>query len=393
MIASQHLSPTRKSEETIVNRAPNLASGLVLFSALVSIAALTPSAVAQTRDTLLVVAGSARTVVASDRPVPGFKKIVKLDGGVIELGDELAKQIGNSLIYEDGAQSPPGLQAFADAVLAAAPDIFSYQSVEVVSDTLVPIELVRRDGKFLGDTVAISHEFLLAGRRYRRAPPRQVALSRYVIEAAYPAEGSRLEQDIVLFAAQLEKEAQLKRGKAFPVHLHLNPAPDSFRRGLVRDDIAVLHIDTHGSSKGREVQTTPVLDKNMRRVMMPAHEIPRRVRVPLVLLVGCEGVADNGSFGAVLRARGAEAVVSSHAKFNSFALTGSAVREKRIYEAFFDALRSSKDVANALLELRQAARDEMAKGEPEIAKRTLTRHFFVLLGNGRLRFKLASSER
>ena len=115
--------------------------------------------------------------------------------------------------------------------------------------------------------------------------------------------------------------------------------------------------------------------------MLPARALPQRVRVPVVLLFGCEGVANAEAFGAVLRQRGAEAVISSFAKFESFGLTGDATREKRIYEAFFRSIGAGEDVGTALLRLRQVARAEAISAG---SGRTLTRLFFVLLGNSRL---------
>jgi hypothetical protein len=100
------------------------------------------------------------------------------------------------------------------------------------------------------------------------------------------------------------------------------------------------------------------------------------------MIFGCEGVADPRAFGATLRTRGAEAVISSFAKFQTFGLTGDPSREKRIYQAFFAALRAGENVGDALLRLRQGAREEMTAGSQ---RRTLTRHVFVLLGNPQLR--------
>jgi hypothetical protein len=329
-------------------------------------------AAARSLDSLLIVADGAEYDAA------GYSRVVTIGRPVVDIAAKLADEIEAGQIEEDGPHRPARLTAFSDAVLAEVPELFGYKSIQVVSQTFLPIELVRKEGIFLGDTVAVSHEFALPGRRFRRPLPREVVFASYVIEAAMPMpEGqSRTEQDIVQVALELQQAG------AFPVRLNLDPAPDSLRRGLTRNDIAILHVDTHGAEKGRAIQTTHAGD------LMSVGDIPRPVRVPLVLLFGCEGVADGGSFGSVLRTRGAEAVVSSFAKFESFGLTGDPAREKRIYQAFFAALRSGENVANALLRLRQAARDEMKLAA---TRPTLTRNFFALVGNGQLRFKRAAS--
>jgi hypothetical protein len=341
---------------------------------LVAAVSTTTPAAARPLDSLLIVADGAEYDAA------GYSRVVSIGRPVVDIAAGLADEIEAGQIEQDGPRRPARLAAFSDAVLAEVPDLFAYKSVEVVSQTFLPIELVGKDGVFLGDTAAISHEFAVPGRRFRRPLPRETIFASYVIEAAMPMpEGqSRTEQDIVQVALELQQAG------AFPVRLNLDPAPDSLRRGLTRSDIAILHVDTHGAEKGRAIQTTHAGD------LMSVGDIPHPVRVPLVLLFGCEGVADGGSFGSVLRTRGAEAVVSSFAKFESFGLTGDPAREKRIYQAFFAALRSGENAANALLRLRQAARDEM---KMTATRPTLTRNFFALVGNGQLRFKHTASAR
>jgi hypothetical protein len=342
------------------------ATGLGPFIVLVWLVALAASAAADTRTSLLIVADG------QIGPVHGSHKTVRIDARLRGIAARLKSEIDGGLIDEEGSRSPPQLQAFSDAVLAAVPDLFGYQSIAVVSEGFLPIELVRRDGVFLGDRISTSHEFRGSGQHYRPPPAREAALSRYVIEAVMPMPDgkARSDQDVIQVALGLDGQ--------FPIELHLNPARDSLRRALSRDDMAILHIDTHGTENGRAIQSSYAGD------IIAVQTIPRTVRTPLVLLFGCEGVADGRAFGAVLRARGAEAVISSFAKFESYGLTGDARREKRIYQELFAALGAGETVGGALLRVRQAAREEMVAGG---APRTLTRHFFVVVGNQQLRFK------
>jgi hypothetical protein len=117
--------------------------------------------------------------------------------------------------------------------------------------------------------------------------------------------------------------------------------------------------------------------------MLSADQIPPSIRVPVILLFGCEGLASKRSLGAILRARGAEAVISAVATFEGFGLTGDPARERLVYEAFFSALKSGETIGAALVSLRQAARRE---GSLTSQGATLTRSLFVLLGRDDLTF-------
>lgn len=298
----------------------------------------------------------------------GGHEVAALDRAVLDSAAALLADIDNGAIDEAGPDQPTHLADFSKAVLAAVPRLSEYKRIQVVSPVMLPIELVRdANGEFAGDRVAIGHEFADAGRPLPRREQRPFAT--YVIEAVMgmPDGAARADQDIVQVALALERTHR--------VELHFDGGRKSLEQVLGRDDVGVLHIDTHGSEGGDAIQVSRA------GVMLPASALPRRVRVPVVLLFGCEGVANARAFGAVLRQRGAEAVVSAFAKFESFGLTGDAAREKRIYEAFFRSVDQGEDIGTALLRLRQAARDEAIAGGK---RRTLTRLFFVLLGNDRL---------
>lgn len=341
--------------------------------AMVWVVACVAGAAAQTPRALLIVAhGKHGGAIGGDGTALGFDQVARLDEHASLLAAKLLEDIDRGQIDEAGPGSPRSLQAFSDVVLSTVPDIFAYKSIHILSDALLPIELVHKEGLFVGDRVATSHEFGGADQRNPRPSPREVRLASYIIEAAEPMpKGSpRAGQDIIQVALELEQ--------VFSVELHLNPMRGSILRSLGRDDVGILHIDTHGAEKGRAIQVTYAGD------LLPASDIPQRVRVPLILLFGCEGVADRQAFGSVARERGAEAVISSFAKFESFGLTGDASREKHIYQAFFDALRAGDNVGSALLRLRQVANDQIGAAA---TRRTLTRNFFVLLGNPQLHFK------
>jgi hypothetical protein len=336
---------------------------------------------AERSDTAVVTAGISEGTFAAalgkDAHELGYA-LLELPARAIELARQLKVEIENDDTAEEGPRSPPHLNAFSEAVLAAIPDLFTYRRVRVISEEMLPLEMVRRDREFLGDVAEISHEFpageasspltrpLLSGGQHK------LPLSRYFIDAVMGMEAGvpRASQDIVQVALKLESE--------IPVDLSFGGGDRGrLAQLLARADLSILHIDTHGGPDGRTILLSRA------GTMLGSDEIPASVRVPVVLLFGCQGVANRRSFGSVLRAHGAEAVISSLATFKSYGLTGEAAREPLIYEAFFAALKSGDTIGKALVALRQTAKRE-GRSSPQGA--TLTRLMFVLVGRDDLVF-------
>ena len=293
-------------------------------------------------------------------------QIAELSAETLKLAEQLIAEIGAGKISQNGPNAPSTLEAFSKHVLNAIPDLFERRSVSVITSRILPIEMVRRGDLYFGDVAEISHEFPdgantgAADRRIDSLP-----MSRYVIEAVIgmPKEISRKDQDIVRVALDLERE--------IPVELNFGGGAAGFTRILGREDISILHIDTHGGPDGRSIQI------GRDGSMIESTDIKSPVRAPLVLLFGCEGAAGHDAFGAILHVRGARAVISSFAKFNSFGLTGTPDREHRIYETFFSSLRAGHTVGTSLVALRQAALQE-SQASPHST--SLTRLLFILIG-------------
>ena len=322
---------------------------------------------------LIVVTGTTGTKIAgelSENTGQRGHQVISLPAEIMNLAGQLKAEIEDGHIAEDGPNAPAHLGAFSQAVLAAIPELFEYHSIRVISEQILPLEMVRRDGTFLGDVAEVAHEF--AKIKVRSFVPRRrgskLPMSRYVIEAIDASDGPRIEQDIVKVALELEREV--------PVELDFAAGPANLMRAL-RRDVSILHIDTHGGPGGQSIQVSRA------GAMLHADHITASVRVPLVLLFGCEGVSSPQAFGAILHAKGADAVISSFATFRSNGLTGSAKREHQIYEAFFSSLRASQTIGAALLSLRQAALREARESSEGP---TLTRMFFVLLGRDDIGF-------
>ena len=302
---------------------------------------------------------------------------IELSGEVLELAELLKAEIDSGFNSEAGPNAPKTLAKFSVEVLKQIPDLFERRSVIVVTDNLIPIELVQRDGKFLGDMIPISHEYPVA-KKIQRSDSRYPMMG-YAIEAIIdmPTHMPRSEQDIVKVALNLERE--------IAVQLSFGGGAGRIREMLGRKDISVLHLDTHGGPQGREVQV------DRYGTMLESDTIREPVSIPIVLLFGCEGTASKNSFGSVLRVQGAEAVISSFAKFTSFGLTGDPSLEHRIYEAFFSALRSGQTVGAALLALRRAAVFSR-QNQSAASAGSLTRLLFVLVGRDEISFEWPSAK-
>jgi hypothetical protein len=353
---------------------PSITAAFALFAVLCSPVASSPVAL---RDTLVIAVGLVDSQVrelkeASNADGADF---VMIDDAVFGRVDTLMKDIEAGRIYESGVRSPSSLRPFSETILAAAPQIFAYKYIHVVSPKLIPIELVQQDQDFLGDRVIVSHEFSTGARRLLRLSPITLGFATYLIDAVIgmPPGMPRIDQDIVQTAIALETNIS--------VELRLNADSNGFKSILERRDVSILHIDTHGGKDGNTIQVA------RDGTMMPADELPPHIPIPLVLLFGCEGVAGDLSFGAVMQQRGADAVISAFAKFISFGITGDPAREKQVYLAFFNGLQAGDDVGSALLRFRKTALAEMTVSS---GTRTMTRLFFVLVGNSRLKFRFAT---
>lgn len=296
--------------------------------------------------------------------------ILELPGEVLARAAQLTNEIDAGALERGGSRAREQIAAFSQAILAADPDIFERPSAVVITTRMLPIEMVRKGDAFLGDVVQIAHRFPGEGAQRAAAGKSSAVLpmSRYVLEAiiGMPEAVPRIDQDIIKVALSLDRE--------IAVEVALGGGLAHLKRTLQRDDVGILHIDTHGGPEGRTMQVA------RDGATIAASELPV-VRVPVVLLFGCEGARGREAVGARLEAQGAGAVISAFAKFNSFGLTGDPRLEEHIYRAFFGALREGKSVGRALLEMRQAAlRENPAPLD------NLTRLLFVLIGRGDIRF-------
>src|SRR5262245_274336 len=222
------------------------------FAVFVLLTCVESSFAADPSDRVVVTAGVSDSTFAAALGKEAHKLgyvLLELPARVIDLARQLKVEIENDDTAEDGPRSPPHLNAFSDAVLAAIPNLFTYRHVRVISEEVLPLEMVRREKEFLGDVAEISHEFpageasSLLARRAHKLP-----LSRYFIDAVMGMEAGvpRASQDIVQMALKLESE--------IPVDLSFGGGDRGrLAQLLARADLSILHIDTHGGPDGRTI--------------------------------------------------------------------------------------------------------------------------------------------
>jgi hypothetical protein len=85
--------------------------------------------------------------------------VVRLPAEILSLAVKLKAEIEDGHIAEDGPNAPAHLGAFSQGVLAAIPDLFDYHTIRVISEQILPLEMVRHNGTFLGDVAKVAHEF------------------------------------------------------------------------------------------------------------------------------------------------------------------------------------------------------------------------------------------
>ena len=107
----------------------------------------------------------------------------KLGDAACDAAAELRQEIDTGLIAEEGETSPPHLAKFSQEFLNAIPGLFNYERIYIVSPAMLPIEMVRKDGIFVGDRIAVSHEFDLPDHGLRGDSSAPRPLASYVVEA------------------------------------------------------------------------------------------------------------------------------------------------------------------------------------------------------------------
>lgn len=293
------------------------------------------------------------------------------------ISERLVYELNTGKSDELGENSPQYLDEFSEVITSVVENIRGYKYIYSISQSILPLELVKIGDKFLGDFCAVSHIFPNNEKRFldifiRAITTKQLTFQSYVLDCIYAMDQGRkrLDQDIVHSALSIEDK--------IPVEILLNVSRDKTDECLKRKDISILHLDTHSGTDGISIQT------DRKGFMLHSRYLPSTINIPLIMLIGCETISRSSSFGVSLFNRGVDSIFSPFSLFQSLALAGTEVGQLNCYNTFLNSLIEGKTVGEAIMELRRTAMLERKKCG---LKMTLTRLYFTIVGNSKLSFK------
>lgn len=235
---------------------------------------------------------------------------------------------------------------FSEAVLNCVPAVRDDDRFLVISPVICPLDLVRDDAGDWGDRAIFSHLHLAEAPQphliVKALWPLRVSLGTYLLLCPMAMDRSlpRHLQDIIIVATRLESRCAIE--------ISLQPSYERACAAFARDDIAWLHVDTHGTS------TTIMLDpsRDSGQMARPA-DLPEHISAPLVVLVGCQLTSGADSIGSAVLQRGATSIWGPCVTFASLGLAGSDEAQILWYETFFRSLLDGDDVGRSLLQARR----------------------------------------
>jgi hypothetical protein len=299
----------------------------------------------------------------------------RLPEEIIPLSKKILQEIDHGNINENGINSPLSLKDFSNFSTSILGDMPKYKYIYSIAPFIVPLDLVSSRDQFWGDNIVISHVIIdtnnLIDHFEAALNPIKYKFTSYVVDLIIPMPSgvSRIDQDVVRAALSFEND--------IPIELLLNSSSATTINTLKRNDISIIHFDTHGGERGGSIQ----IDR--KGYMLGIDALPNKINIPVALLFGCEGVANKYSIGVVMNKKGVKAVISSFAKFYSLGITGNAISEQKTYQVFLESIIKGEDIGTAFLNFRKVAKSELDKTGD---KRTLTRFFFIIVGNSRIKF-------
>jgi hypothetical protein len=243
-----------------------------------------------------------------------------------------------------------------------------YREVLVVSPRPVPMDLLTVSGELLGRRVIFEHCIVANSDELRAELPKYLvgdhaSLQRVALLAIVPMpEGiPRAKQDIV--------KAALKLSSTVPIDLVIEPSGRESVQYFSRDDVSILHLDTHGSPNAVELGTNEAH-------FYGANELPSRIRPPLILLVGCSTGSGAVSLAPYLVRQGAKAVIGMAFVFRSGDPSGGDITNPLFYDTLWSAIAQGQTVGEALLHAKQAMPNNDWSA------------MWLLFGNANLRFEV-----
>ena len=263
------------------------------------------------------------------------------------------------------------MTAIADLLGNAGIDpqrLVKYREVLVIAPRPVPLDLLTVAGEPLGRRIIFEYFIAADGPELRAGLPRYLdadkrPLERVGLLAIVPMPDGipRGNQDIV--------RAALRLSARVPVDLVIEPTGRESLQYFSRDDVSILHLDTHGSPDAVELGTNE-------EHFYGASELPDHIRPPLILLVGCSTGAGPRSLAPYLVRHGAGAVIGMAFVFRSGEPSGGDITDSLFYDTLWSGIAEGRTVGEALLRARQA----MPNNDWSV--------MWLLFGNANLQFDL-----
>jgi hypothetical protein len=247
----------------------------------------------------------------------------------------------------------------------------TYREVLVISPRPVPIDLLGVAGEPLGRRVIFEHYIVTEVEELRAGLSKYIGEHRELLRrvgllaiAPMPRGIPRQNQDIV--------KAALKLSAIVPVDIVIEPSDRESVRYFSRDDVSILHLDTHGSENAVELSTN---EQHLYR----ANDLPSRTGPRLILLVGCSTGAGAESLAPSLVKQGADAVIGMPFVFRSGDPSGGDITNPLFYDTLWNGIVEGRPVGEALLRAKQT----MPINDWSV--------MWLLFGNADLRFDIEHS--
>lgn len=217
--------------------------------------------------------------------------------------------------------------------------LVKHQNCVVLSDDIVPIDLISINNEDIGRQISISHivsnnisGLVALGRK--GLEQKQIYLERAIFLpiTELPPLFPRISQDLI--------KSALKLSSKISVDILLNPSVHLSLSQFNRQDAQILHVDSHATLTGIQLAPSSKLSK------LVDFQLP--ISVPVVLLMACSTVKNYDSIGQKLLEHGALTVVGAFFDWLTGSFTGD-ISSPDMYDAFCDSLLSGETVGNALV--------------------------------------------
>lgn len=260
-------------------------------------------------------------------------------------------------------------QEFSEKVISYFKDFKNVERLQVISSEICPIDLVYDEFGNWGDRFIISHlpvnscvnSKLILGL----FNPIKKKLLSYVLHCPMAMDRNlpRHEQDIIIAATELESSCA--------VEIILQPSYKNALKNFNRDDISILHIDTHGTEEKIMLGAS-----REGRKMAKISDFSIKTKIPLIILIGCELTGGTKSIGAGLLNIGIKSIIGPCIKFTSLALGKTDELQVIWYKTLLLNIINGLDIGKSQLIARQKLKTD-----------SLFKYTWLLLGSSILYFE------